>query len=71
MTDDDFIFMCDGHNNRILKLNLEGQVLGVVGSPGKLPGQLDYSHHLAIGPSRSIYVAEIKNWRAQKFTPRP
>jgi sugar lactone lactonase YvrE len=70
ITGDDSLFMADGHNNRILKLNLKGEVQGVLGGPGKLPGQLDFCHHLAVGPSRSIYVAEIKNWRAQKFTPR-
>lgn len=66
----DSLFMADGYNNRVLKLSLKGEVLGVLGGPGKLPGQLDYCHHLAIGPDRSIYVAEIKNWRAQKFSPR-
>jgi DNA-binding beta-propeller fold protein YncE len=67
---DESIFMCDGHNNRILKLNQKGEVQGVLAGPGKLPGQLDYSHHIAVGPSGSIYVAEIKNWRVQKFVPR-
>ena len=70
VSDDDFIYMADGHNNRILKLNMNGDVQGVVASAGKLPGQVDFVHHLAVGPSRSIYVAEIKNWRAQKFAPR-
>jgi DNA-binding beta-propeller fold protein YncE len=70
ITPDEQIYMCDGHNNRILKLNMNGDVLGVLGSPGKLPGQLDYVHHMAIGPSGSIYAAEIKNWRVQKFAPR-
>jgi DNA-binding beta-propeller fold protein YncE len=67
ITADDNLFLCDGYNNRILKVDLNGQVLGVLGGPGKLPGLLDYAHHLAVGPSGSIYVAEIKNWRAQKF----
>jgi len=40
---------------------------GQLGSGGKLPGELDYCHHLAVGPSGSIYVAEVKNWRIQKF----
>jgi DNA-binding beta-propeller fold protein YncE len=70
ITPDNFLFMCDGHNNRILKLNLSGEVLGTLSGPGKLPGQLDFSHHMAVGPSGSIYVAEIKNWRAQKFVPQ-
>ena len=62
--------MCDGHNNRILKLNLKGEVQGVLSGPGKLPGQVDFAHHLAVGADRSIYVSEIKNWRVQKFVPR-
>lgn len=66
---DGFIYMCDGHNNRILKLNMDGTIAGVVGESGKLPGQLDYVHHMAVGPSGSIYTAEIKNWRVQKFAP--
>lgn len=70
ISSDQFLFLCDGYNNRILKLGLDGAVLGVVGSHGKLPGELDYAHHLAVGPSGSLYVAEIKNWRVQKFQPR-
>ena len=70
ITEDQSLFMCDGYNNRILKLNLEGQILGSIGSPGKLPGQLDFAHHLSVGKSGAVYVAEIKNWRAQKFAPR-
>ena len=70
ITDDQSLYMCDGHNNRILKLNLEGNILGSLGSAGRLPGQLDYAHHLSVGRSGAIYVAEIKNWRVQKFSPR-
>ena len=67
ITDDDKLFLCDGHNNRIVKTDLSGEVLGVLSGPGKLPGLLDFAHHLAVGPSGSVYVAEIKNWRVQKF----
>jgi DNA-binding beta-propeller fold protein YncE len=66
---DDHIYMCDGHNNRILKLTLNGDVVGVLGSHGRLPGELDYAHHLAVSPG-AIYVSEIKNWRVQKFVAR-
>jgi sugar lactone lactonase YvrE len=70
ITDDQSIFMCDGYNNRILKLSPDGSIVGSVAEPGRLPGQLDFAHHLTVGRSGSIYVAEIKNWRAQKFSPR-
>ena len=54
---------------RVLKLDLEGNVLGVLGGPGKLPGQFSFAHHLAVAPD-AIYVTEILNWRVQKFVRR-
>ncbi|MDP8979627.1 MAG: peptidyl-alpha-hydroxyglycine alpha-amidating lyase family protein [Acidobacteriota bacterium] len=63
------LYMCDGVNDRILKLNLDGQVLGVLGSHGKIAGKLDFPHNLAVDSTGAIYVAEIKNWRVQKFIP--
>jgi DNA-binding beta-propeller fold protein YncE len=61
------IYMCDGVNNRVVRLNMEGQVTGVLSSYGKTPGKLDFAHHLAVDSTGAIYVAEIKNWRVQKF----
>ena len=61
------IYMCDGYNNRVVKLNTEGQILGVLGSFGKTPGKFDFAHNIAVDSEGSIYVAEIKNWRVQKF----
>jgi DNA-binding beta-propeller fold protein YncE len=61
------IYMCDGYNNRIVKLNTEGQILGVLGSYGKEPGKFDFAHNITVDSTGSIYVAEIKNWRVQKF----
>jgi DNA-binding beta-propeller fold protein YncE len=64
------IFMADGHNNRVLKLDRSGKILGALGKKGKLPGQFNYAHHLAVDLLGNLYVAEIKNWRVQKFRPR-
>jgi len=66
---DQAIWMCDGKYNRIVKLNMEGQVTGVLSSWGKAPGKVDFAHSIAVDPAdASIYVAEIKNWRVQKWT---
>lgn len=64
---EDVIYMADGVNNQVSKLSLDGQVLGTLGSFGKAPGKLDFAHHLDVDSKGSIYVAEIKNWRVQKF----
>ena len=61
------IYMCDGLYNRISKLSLEGKVLGVMSSFGKSPGKLDFAHEIAVDSEGSIYVAEIKNLRVQKW----
>lgn len=61
------IYMCDGLYNRISKLNLQGKVLGVMSSFGKAPGKLDFAHDIAVDSEGSIYVAEIKNLRVQKW----
>jgi DNA-binding beta-propeller fold protein YncE len=63
------IYMADGLNNRVIKLNLEGQILGVLGEYGKTQGKFDFAHNLAVDSTGAIYVAEIKNWRIQKFVP--
>ena len=62
------IYMADGANNRVVKLNMDGQVLGVLGSYGKAPGKFDFAHNIAVDQEGSIYVVEIKNWRVQKFS---
>ncbi|HMC58527.1 MAG TPA: hypothetical protein VKJ01_04990 [Candidatus Solibacter sp.] len=35
---------------------------------GAAPGKLDYAHRIAFDPADgSLYTAEIKNWRVQKW----
>jgi len=64
------VYMADGLNNRIVRLSLDGQIQGVLGSYGKTPGKLDFAHNIAIDSAGALYVAEIKNWRVQKFALR-
>jgi DNA-binding beta-propeller fold protein YncE len=64
---ENMIYMCDGVNNRVVKLNLEGEIQGVLGSYGKVPGKFDFAHSIGVDSTGAIYVAEIKNWRVQKF----
>jgi len=61
------IYVCDGLNNRVVKVSMEGNILGTLGGFGKAPGKFDFPHHLAVDSEGSLYVVEIKNWRVQKF----
>jgi len=70
LTKDNHLFMSDGYNNRIVKLSLDGKIVGAFGSHGKQPGQFHYCHQLAVAPDGAVYTAEILNWRAQKFLPQ-
>ncbi len=64
------IWMCDGDNGRVLKVSLDGKVLGGFGSDGKAPGRLHQVHGIAVDAEGSIYVAETVNQRIQKFVRR-
>jgi hypothetical protein len=69
ITDDNHLYMCDGHANRVVKLTLDGKLAGTFGLPGKMPGEFGFAHQIAVAPCGNIYVAEIVNWRVQKFLP--
>jgi DNA-binding beta-propeller fold protein YncE len=64
------LYMSDGLNDRVVKLNLDGQILGTFGTHGKIAGKLDFPHGIAVDSTGAIYIAEIKNWRVQKFVKR-
>ena len=66
---DQTLFLADGHNDRILKVTLEGKVLGAFGENGRLPGELNFVHHLGLDAAGNIFASEIKNQRVQKFSP--
>jgi sugar lactone lactonase YvrE len=67
---DGTMFIADGYNDRVLKVNLDGKVLGAFGGNGRQAGQMSYVHHLEVDSAGNIYVGEIKNQRVQKFMPR-
>lgn len=70
ITSEQVLFIADGHNDRILKVTLEGEVLGSFGANGRMPGEFNFVHHLAVGPAGTIFASEIKNQRVQRFDPR-
>jgi DNA-binding beta-propeller fold protein YncE len=69
ITPDQHVWMVDGGYDRILELDQNGKILGAIGEPGHVPGQLAWGHFLAVGPDKNIYVADVLNWRFQVFAP--
>jgi DNA-binding beta-propeller fold protein YncE len=64
---DQVLYMADGLADRVLKLDLSGNILGTFGERGKQVGQFYFAHGIAVGPNNELYIAEILNWRAQKL----
>ncbi len=64
---EDAIYMADGKNMRVVKLNMKGDVVGVLGGPGKAPGEFDQPHGIAMDSTGALYVTEVANQRIQKF----
>ena len=64
---DGHIYLAHGHAGQIMKLDLNGKVLGVTGSQGKAPGQYGEAHFLTVSQRGEIYVADTLNWRVQKL----
>lgn len=66
---DGYIYMATGFDGQIVKLDMDGRVLGVTGQPGDGANEYGEAHYLAVSESEEIYVADVLNRRVQKLTP--
>ncbi len=68
ITPDHSIYMADGVAGRILRLDRDGKVVGSFdGEPGRGPERRSSPHAIAIDKDRSLFVAEVLDWRVRKF----
>jgi DNA-binding beta-propeller fold protein YncE len=67
MRDGKHLMMAHGHAGKIIKLDLQGNVLGATGGQGKGPNRYGEAHFLALDRKEDIYVADTLNWRVQKL----
>jgi sugar lactone lactonase YvrE len=65
-----FIYMVNGFAGQLLRLDLEGNVLGATGKPGKGLGEFGEAHVIAVSPKAEIYVADTVNSTLHKFVKR-
>jgi DNA-binding beta-propeller fold protein YncE len=64
------LFVADGYQNRIFKVDLDGNILGAYGETGRQLGQFINTHGLSCDAQQDVFVAETRNWRVQKLVPR-
>jgi streptogramin lyase len=69
MSADQHIWLAHGHTGQIMKLDLDGNVVGMIagGGPGKTTGKYGEAHYIAVSPRDEIFVADTLNWRVQKY----
>ena len=69
------VFLIDGGDQpvrppdrgKVVELDAEGNVIESFGSFGTAPGQFQLGHDIAVARDGSVYVAEAKGKRVQKF----
>jgi peptidylamidoglycolate lyase len=73
----DHVFVIDGGDQvpgvpdhaKVVELDADGKVVESFGAPGSAPGEFRLGHDIAVAPDFSVYVAEAKGQRVQKFVP--
>ena len=61
------LYICDGTNARVTKVDTSGRVKGFFGAPGSEAGQLSTAHDIAVAPNGDILIAHLDG-RAQLFS---
>jgi len=69
MTADQQIWLAHGHTGRIMKLDLDGKLLGEIAGAGqgKTLGKYGEAHYIAVSARDEVFVADTLNWRVQKY----
>ena len=65
------LYASDSYPGRIYKMTLDGKLLGVLGTGGRMLKQFGWIHEMACPSENTLYVAELLNWRVQKLTLHP
>ena len=64
---DRYIYLVNGYGGQLLRLDLEGKVLGAVGKSGKGVGQFTEAHSVTVAPGGEIWVGDTVGNAVQKF----
>jgi streptogramin lyase len=62
-----YVYMVNGFAGQLVRMDLAGKVLAVVGKPGKGPGEFGEAHFVAVSPKQEVFVADSVNGALVKF----
>ncbi len=65
--EDGYMYITTGFDGELAKVDMEGNVLGAIGSPGTGNGQFGEAHALTVDAQGNAYIADVINRRVQKF----
>ena len=64
---DGYLYVCDGTNARVTKVETSGRIVGFFGEPGDGEGQISTSHDMSVAPNGDILLGHLDG-RAQLFS---
>jgi DNA-binding beta-propeller fold protein YncE len=64
---DGYIYVCDGTNARVTKVETSGRIVGFFGAPGNNEGQISTAHDISVAPNGDILLGHLDG-RAQLFS---
>ena len=64
---DGYLYICDGTNARVTKVETSGRIVGFFGSPGSDEGQISTAHDISVAPNGDILLGHLDG-RAQLFS---
>lgn len=65
--DDGLMYITTGFDGELAKVDMEGNVLGSIGSPGEGNGQFGEAHALTLDEDDNVYISDVILRRIQKF----
>ena len=63
----EYVYMVNGFAGQLVRMDLAGKVLSVVGQPGKGLGEFGEAHFVAVSPTQEVFVADSVNGALVKF----
>ena len=64
---DGHLYICDGTNARVTKVETSGRIVGFFGAPGEDVGQISTAHDISVAPNGDILLGHLDG-RAQLFS---